>query len=348
MAPFLLVAAQDNGTSLRSAGRFLRGGRAFDAVTFVQRDRSALTLLIDAQTHRLEGFETIRADGVHGDATELTRFSGYRDFAGVLFPTKRTEYLNGNLAREIDYSLKVNVALEAALFELPRHVVPATEATEPRRLRRIGAGVYLDTDMGGVMIVEFRDFMVVVECPGDYGMSQSTIDAVAREFPGKPIRHVVPSHTHGDHGGGARAYYQLGATVLTTPGHVEFYERLATVFQSIRPDPQSRNPRKPVIEAFSRKRVITDGEQVLELHDVGPNAHSEELTIAYLPVQRILWQADLVLWPATGKAVNKATPIAREFAATLQALGIVAIDQAVDAHHSRVIAGDDFRRALGR
>ena len=346
LPPFTLLDAWNNGTSLRYSGEFVWDGSKVEALTFVQQDRGALTIFVDSVTGLLQGFETLRDDGVHGDVSDAVRFADYEALEGVLFPKRRTDLMNGEVARELSYRLKVNAALDSPMFDLPKDVESPADPVPSERIRRIAEGVYLDTDMGGVMIVEFKDFLVVVECPGDYWMSQSTIDAVTRKMPGKPIRYVVPSHTHGDHGGGARAYYQLQAAILTTPGNVEFYKKLANIRQTIRPDPQSETPRAPIIETFSRKRVISDGGQTLELHDVGPNTHSEELTIAYLPRQRLLWQADQVFTPMTGRALNKAMPVTVEFAGRLRSLGLADFHQMVEAHHSRLLSAEEFRQML--
>ncbi len=206
--------------------------------------------------------------------------------------------------------------------------------------------LYLDTELGGVMIVEFKDFLVALDCPDDFWTSQSTMDAVSKVIPGKPIKFVAPSHTHGDHGGGARAYYYSGATLITTRGNVGFYQKLAGIKQTIRPDPLSQQPRQPIIEVLKRKRVITDGTQTLELHDIGPNAHTEEMTFAYLPKQKILWQSDLFLTPQTGGGLNKALPVGIDFANKLKALGITDFSQMVESHHTRSISADEFRQSL--
>jgi len=92
--------------------------------------------------------------------------------------------------------------------------------------------------------------------------------------------------------------------------------------------------------------VITDGTQTVELYNVGPNAHSEELVIAYLPKQKILWQADIFFIPYTGNEVNAAMPITIEFAKKLKVLGISKFDQIIDAHHSRIATIEEFRTTL--
>jgi glyoxylase-like metal-dependent hydrolase (beta-lactamase superfamily II) len=347
--PFLLLAAWEGGTNTKLLAPIKRGTQRLDAVSVVQRDRAVLTVLFDARTGEYRGFETIRHDGVYGDVTDTVLFSDYVRIGKVMFPRQRVEYFNGEVARELRLSYAVNTELKDSLFELPAGFSPpAKPAADARRIKKIADGVYLDTELGGVMIVEFKDFLAVVECPGDFAMAQGTIDAARQAIPHKPIKYVVPSHTHGDHGGGARAFYNIGATLVTTPGHVEFYRRLARMKSTIQPDPYMSSKARPKIESFAGKRVIADGTQTLELYDVGPNAHSEELTIAYLPGQRILWQADLYFVPSTGSHLNKAMPITVEFAKKLRSLGLTRFERIIDSHHSRLVTIDDFRTSLTR
>lgn len=346
MPPLMLLAAWEAGTDVRSLGSFDRDGRRIHAVAFTQRDRSTVALAFDAATGMYYGFQSIRSDGVFGDVTDSVEYSDFRPIGGVLFPARRRDRFNGEISRELDLHYTVDAELTDGLFEIPPGYSQPSAETESARLRKIGDGVYLDTHMGGVMIVEFDDFLAVVECPGDYWMSASTIEAAAQAFPGKPIRFVIPSHTHGDHGGGARAYFEIGATLLTTPGHADFYRKLAALKQVIAPDPYESSGRAAVIETFAGKRIISDGRRTMELYDVGPNAHSDELTVVSLPEQRILWQADLFFSPMTGGGINPAMPITVEFARKLKSLGVTGFEQIVESHHSRVVTGEDFRRSL--
>ncbi len=348
LPPFLLLQAAENNTSLRWIDSYKKDGRTFDAICFVQPDKTAPVLIFDSRTHLLEGFETVRAEGVYGDVADFVRFSDYKDFGGVKMPTKRTDSFNGEIARELSLKVFVNSPVDENHFKIPTgYEMPKENANESyTRIKKIGEGVYIDQDMGGIMIVEFGDFILVMDCPGDFFMSQSTIDAVREAIPNKTIKYVASSHTHGDHAGGARAYFHADATLITTPAHVEFYKKLAKVKQTIRPDAFASSQKEPVIETFTDKKVITDGTQTIELYNVGPNAHSEELVIAYLPKQKILWQADLFFIPYTGNEVNTAMPITIEFAKKLKELRIDSFEQIIDAHHSRIATIEEFRTTL--
>ncbi len=56
--------------------------------------------------------------------------------------------------------------------------------------------------------------------------------------------------------------------------------------------------RESRVEAIAgKKRVFSDGTRTLEIHDVGPNAHAEEMLVAWLPNEGILFQADLIEAP---------------------------------------------------
>jgi glyoxylase-like metal-dependent hydrolase (beta-lactamase superfamily II) len=344
--PLMLVDAWDSGTNLRSLGTTMLEGTPMHTLAWTQRDRATVTLLIDAGSGRFSGYESVRDDGVYGDVTDRIEYSGWRAIGGVHFPTRRRDWFDREIARELDLDYQVDTALADSQFELPPGYGQPAEVEAGERLEKVGDGVYLDTHVGGVMIVEFRDFLAVVDCPDGYRAANSTIAALRDAFPDKPVRYVVPSHTHGDHGGGARAYFRAGATLLTTRGHVEFYRRLAQVRRTISPDPYTPTGGGPAIVDFHGKHVISDGDQTMVLYDIGPNAHSEELTIVHLPEQGIVWQADVYFSPATGGGVNRAMPIGVDFAKKLKAHGITDFTALLEGHNNRIVTIQEFRHAL--
>jgi glyoxylase-like metal-dependent hydrolase (beta-lactamase superfamily II) len=345
--PLVLIDAWERGPQLRSLGTVVRQGVSMDAVAWTQRDGVTVTLLADSDTGAFSGFEWIRADGVYGDVTERVEYAGRRAAGGVRFPTRRTDWSGDEVARELDLDFRVDVALDDDRFELPPGYLQRRPQEPGERLLRVADGVHLDSRVGGVMVVEFGDFLAVADCPDDYRTSRSTIAALHDAFPGKPVRYVVPSHTHGDHGGGARAYFEIGATLVTTPGHAEFYRRLAApVSRTIAPDPYDDAVAAPSITTFRGRHVISDDYQAMVLHDVGPNAHSDELTVVHVPGPGVVWQADVFFSPATGGGLNPAMPIAVDFAEKLKGFGIDTFTALLEAHHSRVVTIEAFRQAL--
>src|SRR5258705_11118005 len=75
---------------------------------------------------------------------------------------------------------------------------------------------------------------------------------------------------------------------------------------TIIPDRLAKAPKKPSIETVSEKKVLTDGNHVVELHHLQGSGHNAGLLVAYLPKERILVEADAFNPPA-----DKNAPVAR-------------------------------------
>jgi glyoxylase-like metal-dependent hydrolase (beta-lactamase superfamily II) len=50
----------------------------------------------------------------------------------------------------------------------------------------------------------------VIEPYGDDGASRTAMATIGKALPGKPIRYIIATHHHDDHGGGVRAYLAAG------------------------------------------------------------------------------------------------------------------------------------------
>jgi glyoxylase-like metal-dependent hydrolase (beta-lactamase superfamily II) len=177
------------------------------------------------------------------------------------------------------------------------------KATFPVRVetQRLADGVYL---LGGgshnSVAVEFKDVIAVFEAPLDEQRSLAVIDAIVRLIPDKPIRWVINSHQHFDHAGGLRAYVHIGATIVTHWKNYEFYNRdvLNYAQRTLQPDMLSLWPPTELAEGYYYETIrenfiISDGARNLNVHYVNPLAHVEGMLIAYLPKEKLLFEADL-------------------------------------------------------
>ncbi|HEU0109096.1 MAG TPA: MBL fold metallo-hydrolase, partial [Vicinamibacteria bacterium] len=121
-----------------------------------------------------------------------------------------------------------------------------------------------------------------------------------------------------------------GATIVTTAGNKPFVEQVAAAKHTLHPDDLSRAPKAAVVETYAGKRVFSAGDRAVELYDVGPNPHVAEMTVAYLPKEKLLFVADLFSIPAEGP-LAPAGAATREFAGKIQALGLQ-VDRIAPAH----------------
>jgi L-ascorbate metabolism protein UlaG (beta-lactamase superfamily) len=219
--------------------------------------------------------------------------------------------------------VKANLAVTK--MPVPGVVRTATAAPVKVESQKLADGIWLLA--GGThnsVIVEFKDFVAVVEAPQNEARSLAAIEETNRLLPDKPIRYVVNTHHHFDHAGGLRTYLSQGTTVITHESNKQYY--LDIMFypapRELQPDRLARyNPmymisRRPApietVASFAGgpgggagKYVVTDGERILEIFHVQDMAyeledqsyaqgnHSADMLMAYLPKEKILINADL-------------------------------------------------------
>jgi hypothetical protein len=107
----------------------------------------------------------------------------------------------------------------------------------------------------------------------------------------------------------------------------------------------ARRPRKPVFELIeNKKRVFRDDKHVVELYDIGPSPHAEEMVVAYLPHEGILFQSDLFTVAGDGTATAQEGAV--HMAEMIGRLGLK-VEKIVGGHRGVATVGD-LRSALDK
>ena len=285
---------------------------------------------------------------VYGDMDYEMRYTRYKNFDGVMFPTlvhvhqgdPRLNPAHNYYQYDIT-DVKPNVAVTP--MPVPEVVRAATLAPVKVESRKLAEGVWL---LGGgthnSVLVEFKDFVAVVEAPNNEARSLAVIEEANRLAPNKPIKYLVNTHHHMDHVGGLRTYVSQGTTIVTHAVNKQYYldVMLHPAPRELQPDrmslysPMYMISRRPApIETVgsaeaggpgtgssgSTKYVITDGDHIMEVlfvedmsYELGDNSyaqgnHSNDMLMVYLPREKILINADLYSPPDPG-AQPPATP----------------------------------------
>ena len=208
------------------------------------------------------------------------RYADYKDFGGVKVPmlihTDQGDPLvnPGHSFQEIRIA---NVMVNPSLPPLP---VPENVRTAPQSpsvrvaSNQVAPGLWrIAGEAHHSFLVEFRDFLTVIEAPQDEFRSLAVIAEVHKLVPDKPIRYVVNTHHHFDHSGGLRTYAAQGVSVVTHAANKAFYQNVLfyPLQRSLEPDllslryPWFRTDRVPVIEGVEDKFVISDGMRTLDI-----------------------------------------------------------------------------------
>ena len=297
----IISDAWERTATLRSLGEATVEGKKQNVVFTRLSTGQMLNLFFDAETHLLTKVDSFFTANVQGDTVTEIYFRGYRKLEGTMIPASRFGYQNKIPRYENIYAdVKLDPQVDDRLFELSPVLIKLDIAEAKASVIKMGDGVYLLRSLVGgfnVMFVEFKDFVLAVEPVEENvvnGISSETVAAIKKTIPNKPIKYIVPTHHHGDHSAGVRAFLAEGATIITTKGNVDYFDRVAKAKFTFAPDLYAKNPipyQVRIVE--NNKMVISDETQTVEIHQFAPLTHVTEMLLVYLPKQKILYQSDM-------------------------------------------------------
>ena len=294
-------------------------------------------------------YELVFTDPLRGQQTSQIIFGSYASAGKLKVPQQWSWRFAGDLVARYRVELEFNPVATDRAFEVAAEgyrKVAALPQTLKESVEQLGDNVIVVHNVAdqnyNIMAVAFRDYIVAIEAPGTSEGAEKVIQKIKEAMPGKPIRYVVLTHHHSDHIGGLRSFIAEGATVVTTRANRGVVEAMAVAPQN---DVLARAPRKPeFLFVEGGRRVLSDGEQSLELIDVGPNPHAREMLVAWLPKQRVLFQGDLFFVPNNDAPVGPPQTSTLDFAKKLQEKGLA--PQRIASVHGRTATIEEFRSAL--
>jgi glyoxylase-like metal-dependent hydrolase (beta-lactamase superfamily II) len=255
--------------------------------------------------------ETWLGENIMGDMHILATYSGWKDFGGVMAPSKIVQTRGDWPFFEVDVTAaKANPPDVATLVPPPPAggrgggpggggppaAAPALTVTS----EKLGDGLYrLTTGAGSYdsVIVEFKDYIMMLEAGQSEARGLAYIAETKKLIPNKPIRYVMNTHPHSDHTGGLPPLVAEGATIITQKNNEVFLEKALNTPRTLLNDTLAKNPKKAKLEAVSEKKVYSDGTRTVEIYHVSPVPHSNGLMIALIPKEKILFQGDFSLTP---------------------------------------------------
>jgi len=347
---YLVTQAAQRSTSLRWVGEADYQGHKQNVISFATGLGNLVTLYLDSRTNLPTKYELLGTDPIAGDAVTEVVIMGYETVEGRQLSKGHIQTVAGQPAQEWRYSgIRLNPPFEDSALVTPADFKPAVQLPQTAAVKELAKDVYQVEGLGAgfyrSLFVVFNDYVLVVEAVLNDATSRAVLDKIKETAPGKPVRYVAQTHHHSDHSGGLRTYIAEGVTVVTTPGNVEFVKRYAAAPFAVQPDTQAKKARAPVIETIhDKKRVFTDGTHTVELYDIGPAPHTNEMVIAWLPKEKILFTGDLFGRYADDSIVP-AIEGTRHLATAIGRLGLP-VETIIDVH-TRPSTMADLQKALG-
>ena len=314
---FLKGAATNNAT----ASRRKVDGKNYTLLTWspTVKAPSGKSYVINGYVNEqniVDRVETWLGENIMGDMHILATYTGWKDFGGVMAPSKIVQTRGGWPFFEVDVTAaKANPPDVATLAPPPAPAggrggagagAPPAAAPLTVTSEKLDEGLYrLTTGNGSYdsVIVEFKDYIMMLEAGQSEARGLAYIAETKKLIPNKPIRYVVNTHPHSDHTGGLPAMVAEGATIITQKNNEEFLEKALNTPRTLLNDTLAKNPKKAKVETVSEKKVYSDGTRTVEMYHVSPVPHSNGLMIAYITKEKVLFQGDFSL-PAAGQPAN--------------------------------------------
>jgi glyoxylase-like metal-dependent hydrolase (beta-lactamase superfamily II) len=289
---------------------------------------SPVRLFIDPETFLPAKADTLEDDPYYGDTLFEAIYGDWRRVGEIMVPFLLSLRLEGigrviTMQTEERSSVQNNVETQPGALDIPVDLLLTYDPADALRaermsqwfLRRQALGLpgYVDQSQpvvftessldsgvwhvaGGShnsLVVEMADRVIVVEPPLYESRSQAVISEIKTRFPGKPIRTVVVTHFHGDHGGGVRAYAAEGADVIVGAASEAYFRAILVEPHTLVPDALQLNPRQAVVTAVPAAGLpFTDGVKSVNVYPV-ENTHAADVVIAHVSGENLVFVSDL-------------------------------------------------------
>jgi glyoxylase-like metal-dependent hydrolase (beta-lactamase superfamily II) len=278
----------------------------------------------------------------------VTTYSGYRNFGGIQFPSRIVQTQGGHPTLDLTVSaVQTNGFVDITVPDQVRN--PPNPVAVTATSQKVADGLFWIT--GGShhsLAADMGDHVVVIEGPQNEARSEVVLAEVKKVISNKPIRFVVNTHVHFDHSGGLRTFVDEGATVVTHQANVAFYEKAWAAPRNLIADRLAKSAKKAVFQGVTdRSELKGTNKRVIELHVLRANPHNEQILVAWLPTERVLFQSDMMNPPAPNTQVPPPTPTITNFAENLQRLKIDP-EQIVGGHGGRIATRADLAAVTGK
>jgi len=306
--------------------------------------RSGLPIRIERPTYQ----------AMLGDVMLINEFADWAESGGVRLPMRITQRYE-NLFTLSAYQLTGsavnadvgNIGASDSIRALPPPGPQAVPAPPTIVVDSLAPGVWLIAGQTHhTVAIEQQNQLVLVEAPQSEARTLAAIEAARGLRPGKAPTVVINTHHHFDHAGGFRAAVSQGLSVVTQRGNRDFYERI--VFprkHTMNRDELARNPKPLRLTAVGDRHVMRDSMRTIEIHHV-PNPHNGAMLVVYLPMERMLVQADLYNPPANPPAAGAPAPVFPFVASLVDAVqkAGLQVDRVVGIH-GRPVAYSELQSA---
>lgn len=314
-------------------------------------DVAEIRLFVNEDTGVITKLETMENNILVRDVAVEVQYGDWASQGALAFPSTVELSIDGqSMIEETRTGFQLEPKLGEGYFDLPpeagRPAVNDTELTYGRQTEQtvdaffhlgfafpeqppfqslpLAPGVTLLAGQTNIVVVSYDEGLIVLEAPITPAHGVNVLDTLALEFPGSAVTHIIQSHHHQDHAGGARSFVAEGATLVVGAGVASFWEETLDAPSTVRPDQLSQTDVTPVIEEIPDGGTFSrfDADITVTAHHLPDSEHSEDMVITVIDVAgtRLVYVADLYNAGLGGTLVLGGP---EEFFGALRELGII-------------------------
>lgn len=287
-----------------------------------------VTVFIRKSDQLVSKVTTLHHDELFGDVLSTYLYKDYTTLLTLQYPKTITiDKINGKLKDEVLLSTEqvvteIPVLLQKPLNHSVQEDLPVqTDVKTEKHSNNIHFIELKHTD-DRVMVVEFKDFLLVAEAPLNSENGELIIQEVAKIAPAKPINYFVFGHYHPHYLGGVRPFVHAGATILCTKEDQDYVRYIASAPHSLQPDKLHQEPKPVTFQEVKDSLTLTDGSFEMKIYFIGKQSqHTNDYLIYYFPSEKLLFEDDLV-WIAKQGEIKKASGRQAGLYNAVKALGL--------------------------
>ncbi len=280
--------------AIRSAGTSTIAGRPVSGIRIpLPATSDTVTLWFDDAEGYLNATDMRRNIGGYRNAIYRTEYSQWVHAGNLMIPSFVRVSYNNDVAWS--FTLKkaeFNVPLDDSLFRSkPMDNTPPPPATV--QIQMYGDNVMrLSGPTHSSVAVREGNHTIVLEAPAVPEQTIAMLDSLHAHWPQAPVADVIVTHHHFDHVGGIEPVFKTSALVHGSPDITAFLQSFAVGMGDPMP--------KRKIAALRDSTTFAGGSERVVVYRI-PNTHARGLVVAYIPSQKLLFEADLV----TGTPMNQ-------------------------------------------
>jgi len=271
-----------------------------------------VTIYIDKEDYLVKKATILSDDERFGDVLSTIHFNEYIIIENVPHPKEV-------LIDKINGKLHDNVAIETiTIVEKPLNllekssdykIVEETPVKTNFNVQKYAKNIHfinLKHTEDRVLVVEFKDFLVVAETPLTSENGELIITEAKKIAPNKPIKYFVAGHYHPHYLGGVRAFIHKGAQIICSNVTKDYIGYIANAKRTLHPDSLHIEPKPLLIKEIKDKLSISDGDFEMKIFFIGEKSeHTKGYLIYYFPSEKLVFQDDLI-WIKDDNKVRKA------------------------------------------